>query len=86
MVDDKGDWLDRLIQPFRVKEPKVRKEPDLAFAAMTALEIDIEKRMAEHGYKQAMVNVRKGFTTIHFTGKGKQPSIKVTLEVTDEDS
>lgn len=81
MVDEKGDWLERLLRPFHSKKPEERKEPELAYTAMAALELDIERALAEQGYTQAFVRVSASTTTMRFTGDVKRSPITVTIKV-----
>ncbi|AXF51344.1 hypothetical protein WELLINGTON_218 [Erwinia phage Wellington] len=81
MVDEKGDWLERLLRPFHSKKPEERKEPELAYTAMAALELDIERSMADEGYTQAFVRVSTNTTTMRFTGDGRRTPITVTIKV-----
>lgn len=81
MVDEKGDWLERLLRPFHSKKPEERKEPELAYAAMAALELDVERALAEQGYTQAFVRVSTNTTTMRFTGDVKRAPITVTIKV-----
>ncbi|QXO09646.1 hypothetical protein pEaSNUABM11_00222 [Erwinia phage pEa_SNUABM_11] len=85
MVDEEGGWLDKLVLPFLSKKPKVKKEPDLAFAAMSALEVDIERTLADHGYTQAFVRVDTHKTILRFAGTNRRSPITVTIQV-EEDS
>lgn len=85
MVDEKGDWLERLLRPFHSKKPVEKKEPDLAFAAMATLELDVERVLAEHGYVQAFVRVSTDKTVIRFAGDNRRSPITVTIKV-EEDS
>lgn len=80
MVDEKGDWLDRLLRPFFPGMKEEKKQPDLAYAATTALEIDIERRMAEHGYTQCSVRVEDNATVMRFYGKGRRAPVQITIE------
>lgn len=81
MVDDRGDWLERLFRPFHSKKTVEKKEPDLAYAAMASLELDVERSLAEQGYGRSFVRVNANTTTLYFAGDERRAPITVTIKV-----